>query len=94
MHSLIKFKRTGTPEDFAVRLGISRAKLFRLLGELRELGAPVRFCNRRQSYVYFRSVELQLRFVPTDGSVSEGPAAPGREAIVVPLADRRIAMNS
>ena len=32
---LIRLEATGTPDEFAVRLGISRASLFRLLEELK-----------------------------------------------------------
>ena len=63
MHQLIKFKRTGTPEVFAEKLGLSQSLLYRLLSEMKALGAPVHFCHSRQSYVYYEPVELQLGFV-------------------------------
>ncbi|MBB4078467.1 hypothetical protein GGR28_001080 [Lewinella aquimaris] len=69
MHRLIKFQRTGTPEEFAVRLGISRSMLYRLIGELKAMDAPIYFCVRRQSYTYSESVELQLGFKRTNPAV-------------------------
>ena len=63
MHALIKFRRTGTPEKFAERLGISVSLLYRLIGQLKEMGAPIHFCHQRQSYAYYESVELQIGFV-------------------------------
>ncbi len=66
MHQLIKFKRTGTPDAFAEKMGLSTSLLYRLLAEMKALGAPVHFCYLRQSYVYYKPVELQLGFVSTD----------------------------
>ena len=63
MHQFIKFKRTGTPEAFAEKMGLSTSLLYRLIAELKALGAPVHFCFHRQSYVYYEQVELQLGFV-------------------------------
>ena len=49
---LIRLKATGTSVKFAVKLGISRATLFRLLQHLRETGKPVKYCKYRQTYYY------------------------------------------
>ncbi len=64
MHRLIKFKRTGPPEQFAEQLSISQSLLYRLLGELKAMGGPVHFCHLQQTYAYYENVELQLGFVP------------------------------
>ncbi|THH42077.1 hypothetical protein [Neolewinella litorea] len=69
MHTLIKFRRTGTPEDFAERLGISQSLLFRLLNELKNLGAPIAYCHLRRSYTYLYCVELQLGFAAVPDNV-------------------------
>ncbi len=62
IHQLIKFRRTGTPKSFADKLGISLSLLYRLLGELKEMGAPIHYCHIRQSYAYYEHVELKLGF--------------------------------
>ena len=62
MDRLIRFKRTGTPRQFADRLGISLSLLYRLLGELKAMGAPIHYCHLRQSYAYYERVELRLGF--------------------------------
>lgn len=49
---LIQRKSTGTPNSFARRLEISRASLFRYLGRLRALGAPIKYSNARSTYYY------------------------------------------
>ncbi len=50
--ALIFMKATGTPEQFAGKLGISRSTLFQTLQEIRYLGVDVRYCCHRQSYYY------------------------------------------
>lgn len=86
MHNLIKFRRTGKPEAFAARLGISQSLLFRLLGELKKLGAPITYCQQRQTYTYYESVELQLGFVPVSESVQLPREDAPQRAKVIPLA--------
>jgi predicted DNA-binding transcriptional regulator YafY len=49
---LIRLQATGTAKEFAVKLGISRAKLFRLLEYLREMDIPVKYCKYRRTYYY------------------------------------------
>lgn len=68
MHRLIKFKRTGTPEEFARRMGISRANLFIFLKELRNLGGPLQYNSVRQTYYYTQNVELQIGYVTHSGT--------------------------
>ncbi|PPK85808.1 hypothetical protein CLV84_2715 [Neolewinella xylanilytica] len=80
MHTFIKFHRTGTPEEFAGRLGISQPGLYRLLSQMKALGAPIHFCQQRQSYAYYESVELRIDFVrvqseqPGEATSFDGPA--------------------
>ena len=64
MHRFIKFKRTGTPEEFANKMGLSQSMLYNILGEMKQLGAPIGYCRFRQSYVYTREVDLKAGFYP------------------------------
>ncbi len=52
MHALIRRRGTGCPDDFARRVAVSRATLFRYLNELRNLGATIEYCTSRESYFY------------------------------------------
>ena len=52
MDDLIRRKATGNVEEFASKLGISRSVLMEHLRDLRDLGAPIRFCDIRCSYYY------------------------------------------
>lgn len=52
IHQLIKKQQTGTPEEFAKKLHIGKRHLFRILDELRLLGAPIKYDILSKTYVY------------------------------------------
>lgn len=60
MDDLIRRKATGTPEEFAIRLGLGKSVLMDELRELRELGADINYCRTRQSYYYEREFVLKI----------------------------------
>lgn len=49
---LIRIKGTGTPEQLAGKLKISRRSLYNHIRLLKEHGAPIMFCRKRGSYYY------------------------------------------
>lgn len=56
----IRRKGTGTPEDFAKKMNISRATLFRLLDYFRSLGAKIVYNKERRTYYYEEPFELKF----------------------------------
>lgn len=64
MHRFIKFKRTGTPEEFASKMGVSQSMLYNIINEMKQLGAPIGYCRFRQTYLYIKEVELKAGFFP------------------------------
>lgn len=52
IHYRIEHKRTGNPENFASKLGVSQSKLYRILAELRDIGIEIKYENSKSSYVY------------------------------------------
>ena len=54
--NLIRIKGTGTPDQLAHRLGMSRRSLFDYLNLMK---APIKYCSHRQSYYY----ETEGRFM-------------------------------
>ncbi len=60
VHHHIEHKSTGTPKDFASRLGISERKLYRVLDELRDVGAEITFSAERSSYIYCNEVKINI----------------------------------
>jgi len=70
LNKLVKEQRTGSPEEFAERLGVSRAKLYLMLDELKDEGAEIRFSKRSNSFVYENcngvSVVFSLKVLASD----------------------------
>ena len=62
MDDLIRRKATGNAQEFAEKLGISQSQLFQDLKEMKELGAPVNYCQISRSYEYTRECGVILDF--------------------------------
>jgi len=60
MDDLIRRKATGTPEEFATKLGLGKSVLMEELSELRELGAKIVYCRERRSYYYEQSFLVMI----------------------------------
>lgn len=52
MHKLVTRQRTGTPEEFARQLGVSRTSLYELIDELRSRGAPIAYSKSAKTFFY------------------------------------------
>ena len=52
MDYMINSEATGSPEDFARRLAVSKRSLFNYLSLLKELGGPIEYKRGLESYVY------------------------------------------
>ncbi|MBS3808196.1 MAG: helix-turn-helix domain-containing protein [Bacteroidales bacterium] len=65
MHLLIKRENTGTPGEFARKLGISKSQLYNCLDELRIRGAEITYSKIKRSYVYQTPVEVRAEFFLT-----------------------------
>ncbi|MGB3798400.1 MAG: hypothetical protein WA952_01225 [Lewinella sp.] len=85
MHALIKFNRTGRPDEFAERLGISKAGMYRMLAQMKEMGAPIYFDLERQSYGYYESVDLRIDFVRVEDHRENDHTIVSGQASVRPL---------
>jgi predicted DNA-binding transcriptional regulator YafY len=55
---LIRRKATGTPEEFAIQMNLSRSALMEYIREMKEIGAPIVYCRQRQSYYYKEEKQL------------------------------------
>jgi len=56
-------KNTGTPKVFARRMGVSERTLYSMLSFMKkELQAPIRYSQARQTYYYVSEGELYLRW--------------------------------
>lgn len=57
---LIRRKATGKPQDFAKKLNISEASLFRYLRDLKDMGAPIFYNSDRENYTYLDDFTLNF----------------------------------
>ncbi len=51
LDTLIQQGKTGAPEEFADRLGLSRSQLYNILEELKDLGAPIEYNRSARSFL-------------------------------------------
>jgi transcriptional antiterminator len=52
MHKLVLRQNTGTPQEFARQLGVSRTSLYELIDELRSRGAPIAYSKSAKTFFY------------------------------------------
>ena len=58
VHTLIRLKGTGTPEEFAKKLEVSKRSLERIIQEMRDIGLPIVYDTERHTYYYEREVKF------------------------------------
>lgn len=56
---LIRLKATGTSQELAGKLGISRSTVYAYLTLMKELGAPLYYCKKTRSFCY----SYEVRFI-------------------------------
>lgn len=59
---LIESEATGTPSEFAERLGISRATLYNVIEELNSMGLGIAYSRTRFTFYYTNSAQLDVQF--------------------------------
>jgi hypothetical protein len=72
MDELIRRKGTGTPDEFAAKLGISKSMLMINLNEFKELGGLVKFDSSRGTYFYEQGCSLKFGFEKESGANLKG----------------------
>lgn len=60
---LIRLKATGSPQDLAHRLSISRRGLFNILNLMKIMGAPIKYCTTQRNYYYEYPCKLSIGFL-------------------------------
>lgn len=60
LHRLILARKTGTPSELAFRLNISLSRLARIIEELRDMGAPIRYDRQSRTYFYESPYEISI----------------------------------
>ena len=60
MHKLVTGQRTGTPNEFARSLGVSRTSLYDLIDELRSRGAPIIYSKSAKTFLYREPYDIAI----------------------------------
>jgi predicted DNA-binding transcriptional regulator YafY len=60
MHKLVLRRKTGTPEEFAQQLGVSRTSLYELLDEMKSRGAPIEYSKSCRTFFYRQPFEIAV----------------------------------
>ncbi len=60
MHKLVSRQKTGTPEELARHLGVSRTTLYELLDELRSRGAPITYSKSAKTFFYSQPYDIAV----------------------------------
>ncbi len=59
----ISKQSTGSPEELASKLDISRRQLFRLIEELKDYGAPIEYSRSLRTFYYLdKNFRLKINF--------------------------------
>jgi len=64
VNDLISKKATGSPKEFARRLGMSESSWYNLKAELQKRGAPIEYSKTLKSYFYLESGAFSGVFEP------------------------------
>lgn len=60
IHKLVLNRRTGTPGEFAGRLGLSRTSLYEMIDELRSRGAPIQYSRSSRTFYYSEPYDVSV----------------------------------
>lgn len=60
MNRLVKSGVTGSPDEFADSLGVSRTSLYELLDELRSRGAPISYSKSARTFLYTEPFDIKI----------------------------------
>ena len=62
MDNYIRRKATGTPEQFAKKMNLSRSALMEYIKLLKDLNAPIEYDDYKRSYYYIFPCEFKIGF--------------------------------
>lgn len=71
IHYHIEHKSTGPAGDFAERLGISERTLYRILAEMKDMGAIIVYNVERASFIYANEVRIQIQIRIDQGGTKQ-----------------------
>ncbi len=60
LHEMIKYRRTGTPQQLPRRLNLSTSMVYKLMDELKLREVPIEYSRQLGSYYYSRSFQMKI----------------------------------
>lgn len=63
LDQLIRMKATGSPDELAQRLEVTRSTVYEIIACMKSLGADISYCKNRKSFYYETEKELAIGFV-------------------------------
>ena len=54
--------KTGTPAKLAAYLHISERCLYSFIDNLKQMGVPIAYCKKSESYIYTRPYKMSIEF--------------------------------
>lgn len=75
LHHLIRRHSTGTPKDLAAKFNVSERTVYNMIDILRDYGAEICYCRKRNSFYYAR--EVSFSFNPVLSSKAEAKVTGG-----------------
>lgn len=64
--SFISRHATGTPEEFAQKMRISKRCVHKYINLMKKSGAPIKYCRKRKSYMYCETGRFYVGFYSAD----------------------------
>ena len=62
IHNLVSQENTGSPVEFASRLGISRTRLYEIMDDLKLEGAPILYSKSCKTFYYEVPFHISVSF--------------------------------
>lgn len=62
IHKQVEQQKTGTPEEFAKRLGIKRSTLYSIIEELKSKDIPIAYSRQLRSFYYERPITFNIGY--------------------------------
>ena len=60
---LIRLKATGTPDELAIKLGVSRSTVYEIIECMKSMNAEIKYCKATRSFCYESDKVLAIGFV-------------------------------
>ena len=74
LHELIVKQATGSPPQIAHLMQVSERKIYQLVEQLKDIGAPITYSKRHKTYFYTEDFELKISLsvtVSRNGEIAE-----------------------